>query len=341
MEFTAEQIAAFLGGEVQGDKAAKVWTIAKIEDAQAGALCFLSNMKYEHFLYTTGASIVLVASDLMPSQPVAATLVRVADPYGALAKLLELYVAGKPRKTGISPLASIDPTAEVAEDCYVGEYAVVCPGAKIGAGGRVYPGVYVGDNVTIGRNVLLNPGVVIYSECVLGDNVTIHSGTVVGADGFGFAPNKEGGYDKIPQIGNVIIESDVEIGSNTCIDRATLGSTVIRRGAKIDNLVQIAHNVVMGESTVMAAQGGVAGSTKIGSNCMFGGQVGIVGHIEVGDRVQVASQSGISNSVPAGQTLMGSPAMPAMQHHRANAIYRRLPELEKRISELEKKLAEK
>ncbi len=338
MEFTAQQIAAFLGGEVAGDPAAKVHTIAKIEEASAGALCFLANMKYEQYLYSTGASIVIVAQGFTPAQPVKATLVRVADPYGAFAKLLELYVANKPRKTGISPLASINPTAVVAEDCYVGEFAVIGPGAQVGKGSRIYPHAYIGDRVTIGRDVLVNPNVVIYEECVIGDRVVIHSGTVVGADGFGFAPNASGGYDKIPQIGNVVVESDVEIGANVCIDRATMGSTVVKRGAKIDNLVQIAHNVVVGENTVMAAQTGIAGSTKIGSNCMFGGQVGIVGHLQIGDGVKIASKSGVMNSVDASTTLMGSPSMPGMQFHRSHTIFRRLPELEKRLAALELKV---
>lgn len=341
MEFSAEQIAAFLGGDVVGDKAAKVHTIAKIEEAGPGALCFLSNPKYEHYLYTTGASIVLVKSDFEPSQPVQPALVRVADPYGALAKLLELYVANKPRKTGISPLAAIDPSAEIGEDCYVGEFAVISAGVKVGKGSRIGSHVHVGDGATIGEDVLLNPGVVIYEACVVGDRVIIHSGAVIGADGFGFAPNAAGGYDKIPQIGNVVVESDVEIGANVCVDRATMGSTIIRSGAKIDNLVQIAHNVVVGENSVMASQTGIAGSTKIGRNCMFGGQVGIVGHLTIGDGVKIASQSGVSNHLADGQTVMGSPSMPGMQFHRAHALFRRLPELEKRIAELEKKLAEK
>lgn len=332
-------IAAFLGGEVAGDKAAKVWTIAKIEEAGPGALCFLSNMKYEQYIYTTGATAVIVSKDFVPSQPVAATMIKVADPYGAFAKLLELYVANKPRKTGISPLASIDAAASVADDCYVGEFAVVSPGAKVGKGSRIYPGVYVGDKVAIGERALIFPGVVIYEECVLGNDVTIHAGSVIGADGFGFAPNKNGGYDKIPQVGNVVIEDGVEIGANTCIDRATMGSTIIRKGAKLDNLIQVAHNVAIGENTVMAAQVGIAGSTKIGKNCMFGGQVGIVGHITIGDRVQLASKAGVSNSIDEGEVFMGYPALPGRQFHRSNAVFRNLPELSAKVSKMEKELA--
>ncbi len=339
MEFTLEMVAAFLGGELIGDKNLKVNTIAKIEEAGAGALCFLSNMKYEPHIYTTGATAVIVNRDFTPSQPVSAALIKVDDAYGAFAKLLELYIANKPRKSGVSPLASIDPKAEVGEGCYVGEFAVVSPGAKLGKGCRIYPGVYLGDNVRVGDNALLMPGVVVYEECVLGDNVTIHSGTVIGADGFGFAPNASGGYDKIPQIGNVVIEDGVEIGANTCIDRATMGSTVIHKGAKLDNLIQIAHNVTLGENSVFAAQVGIAGSTHVGANCMFGGQVGTVGHITIGDRVNLGSKTGVSNNIADGETHMGYPSQPISKFHRSNAVIRNLPELSSKVNKLEKELA--
>ncbi|MDR2885362.1 MAG: UDP-3-O-(3-hydroxymyristoyl)glucosamine N-acyltransferase [Rikenellaceae bacterium] len=338
MEFTAETLAGFLGGTVEGDPAAKVWTIAKIEEAGTGALCFLSNPKYEPFIYTTGATAVIVNKDFAPSQPVKATMIRVDDAYGAFAKLLELYVAGKPRKTGVSPLASIDEGATLGEGCYVGQFAVISPGAKVGKNCRIYPGVYLGDNVRVGDNALLMPGVVIYEECVLGNNVTIHAGSVIGADGFGFAPNAAGSYDKIPQVGNVVIEDDVEIGANTCVDRATMGSTVVKKGVKLDNLVQIAHNVVVGENTVLAAQVGVAGSSKIGKNCMAGGQVGISGHLTVGDGVQLGSKSGVSNNIPAGEVHLGYPSMPGRQFHRSFAVYRNLPDLSIKVSKLEKEL---
>ncbi len=316
-----------------------MWTLAKIEEAGAGALCFLSNMKYEPYIYTTGASVVIVGKDFTPSQPVKATMVKVDDAYGAFAKLLELYVANKPRKSGVSPQAAIDPKAEVGEGCYVGEYAVICAGAKVGKNCRIYPGVYIGDHVKIGDNALIYPRVTIYEECVLGNNVTVHAGTVIGSDGFGFAPNASGSYDKIPQIGNVVIEDDVEIGANTCIDRATMGSTRIKRGVKLDNLIQIAHNVTIGEDSVLAAQNGIAGSTKIGRNCMFGGQVGIVGHIEVGDRVQLGSKAGVSNNIPDGQVHVGYPSQPGMQFHRSHAIFRNLPDLSKKVGALEKEVA--
>ncbi len=339
MEFTVEMIAGFLGGDVVGDKNAKVWTIAKIEEAEQGALCFLSNMKYEPFIYTTNATAAIVSKDFVPSSRVKATLIKVADAYGAFAKLLELYVANKPRKTGISPQASIDEKASLGEGCYVGQFAVICPGAKIGKNCRIYPGVYIGDNVKVGDRALLMPGVVIYEECVLGNDVTIHSGSVIGADGFGFAPNAAGGYDKIPQIGNVVIEDGVEIGANTCVDRATMGSTLIKQGVKLDNLIQIAHNVVVGEDSVLAAQVGIAGSTKIGSHAMMGGQVGIVGHITLGDRVQLGSKSGVSNNIGDDEIHMGYPSMPGRQFHRSFAVYRNLPDLSMKVSKLEKEIA--
>jgi len=338
MEFSAEMIAGFLGGEITGDKSAKVWTIAKIEEGEPGSLSFLSNPKYEPHIYDTEASIVIVSHTFKPERPVKATLVAVEDPYASFAKLLELYVANKPQKKGIRELAMIHPSARLGEGCYVGEYAVIDEDVIAGEGCRFFPHVYVGDRVRIGKNVTLHAGVRIYEECVIGDRVIIHAGTVIGADGFGFAPNEKGEFKKIPQIGNVVIEDDVEIGANTCIDRATMGSTVIKKGVKLDNLIQIAHNVVIGENTVCAAQVGIAGSTKVGHNVMMGGQVGIVGHIRIGDHVQLGSRSGISNNIPDNEVFMGAPAMPNSKFQRVNAVYRNLPDLSAKVHQLEKRL---
>ncbi|MBP3331460.1 MAG: UDP-3-O-(3-hydroxymyristoyl)glucosamine N-acyltransferase [Tidjanibacter sp.] len=340
MEFSAEMIAAALGGEIVGDKSAVVSTLSKIEEGQKGSLSFLANPKYENYIYTTEASIVIVNKSFNPTQEVKSTLIKVDDAYGCFAKLLELYNAAKPQKKGIHASAVIDETAQVGENAYIGAYAVIDRGAKVGDNAKIYPHVYVGDGVRIGKNVTLFSGVKIYEGCVLGDNVTIHSGTVIGADGFGFAPNEKGEYDKIPQIGNVVIEDNVEIGANTCVDRATMGSTVIKRGVKLDNLIQIAHNVVIGDNTVMAAQTGVAGSCKVGKNCMMGGQSGIVGHITIGDRVQVGSKAGVSNNVADGEVVMGYPSMPVGKFRRANAVMRNLPEMANRLNKLEKEVAE-
>lgn len=328
MQFTAEIIAGFLGGTVEGDSGATVWSVAKIEEAKEGDLVFLSNPKYEDYIYTTEASVVMVNNDFELKHAIKPTLVRVENAYKAFASLLDLYVANKPRKTGVHALASIEESAVVGSDAYVGQYSVIGENVRIGNGAQIYPQVFVGDNVVIGDNVKLYPGVKIYEECILGDNVTIHSGCVIGGDGFGFAPTEDGTYQKIPQIGNVVIEDNVEIGANSCIDRATMGSTVIKTGVKLDNLIQIAHNVVVGENTVMASQCGVAGSTKIGKNVMMGGQVGVVGHISIADNVKIGSQSGIGHDVTKeGEVMLGSPAMNGLQNHRVQAILKQLPEL--------------
>lgn len=340
MQFTAETIAEFLGGRVDGDPQAVVSTFAKIEEGCAGALSFLANPKYEHYIYDTLSSIVVVSESFTPSQPVKATLIRVADAYASFASLLELYAASKPRRVGISEKASIDSSAQMGGECYVGDFAVIDRGAKIGNGVQIFPHAYIGEGVEIGDGVTVNSGVKIYEGCKIGNNVILHAGCVIGADGFGFAPNEKGEYTKIPQIGNVVIEDDVEVGANTCIDRATMGSTRICRGVKLDNLIQIGHNVVVGSNTVAASQVGIAGSSKVGEHCMIGGQVGIAGHINIGDRVQIGSKSGISNNVPDGVTMMGYPAMQGMSFHRSNAVYRNLPDLQKRIIALEKKVKE-
>jgi len=340
MEFTAEMIAGFLGGEVIGDKQSKVHTVSSIEAGKAGSLTYLTNPKYEPYLYTTQASIVLVDRTFEPSQPTAATLVKVDDAGLCVLKLLEMYNAAKPRRKGVSRLASVSERASLGDDCYVGDFTVVEEEVRIGRGCQIYPQVYLGRGVRIGEGTILYPGVKIYEGCVVGSNCILHAGAVIGADGFGFMPNAAGGFDKIPQLGNVVIEDDVEIGANTCIDRAKTDSTVIRRGVKLDNLIQIGHNVQIGENTVSSAQTGIAGTSKVGSNCFLAGQVGIADHVTIGDRVKVGSKSGIDKNVPDGEIRFGYPALPGMQYHRSAAIFKRLPELAQRIAELEKRLAE-
>lgn len=339
MEFTAKQIAEFIGGKVEGNEQAAVNTFAKIEEGQPGAISFLSNPKYTHYLYDTKSTIVLVNEDLELEQPVSTTLIRVKNAYEAVARLLQLYESMKPRKTGIDPLAFVSPKATIGSDVYIGAFACIGDGAVIGDGTQVYPHVVIGDGVKIGRQCLLYPNVTIYQGCQLGNGVTIHAGSVIGADGFGFAPNVEG-YEKIPQIGIVVIEDNVEIGANTCIDRSTMGQTVIHRGVKLDNLIQVAHNCEIGENTVMSAQVGVAGSTKVGSWCMFGGQVGLAGHITVGDHVNLGAQSGVPSSLKANQTLIGTPPMEPTPYFKSQAIFRRLPDMYKELSALRKEIEE-
>lgn len=337
MEFTAKQIADFIGGKVEGDEQATVNTFSKIEGGKKGAISFLSNPKYTHHIYDTKSTIVLVNEDLVLDKPVSATLIRVKNAYESVAKLLQLYASTLPRKTGIDPLASISPKATIGKDVYIGAFACIGDGTTIGDGTQVYPHTVIGDGVTIGENCKFYPNVTIYDGCKLGNNITIHAGSVIGADGFGFAPNTEG-YDKIPQIGIVIIEDDVEIGANTCIDRSTMGATVIRKGVKLDNLIQVGHNVEIGENTVMSAQVGIAGSTKVGSWCMFGGQVGLAGHITIGDKVFLGAQSGVPGNIKSNQTLIGAPPMEPKAFFKAQAIVRKLPELYKQINELQKQV---
>ena len=331
-------IAGLLGGEVAGDPKAKVSELAKIEEGKQGALSFLSNPKYEPYIYDTDSSIVIVNRSFVPSGPVKATMVRVDDAYACFAKLLELYAANKPRKTGTSSLASISPSARLGGNCYVGEFAVICDNVKTGDNVSIYPQVYIGDNVSLGNNVTLYPGVKIYEGCVIGNNVTIDAGSVIGADGFGWAPNEDGTYSKIPQLGNVVIEDNVDIGANTCIDRATMGSTMISKGVKLDNLVQIGHNASVGENTVAASQFGLAGSSKVGANAMIGGQAGIAGHLKVGDNVKLASKAGVTNNIKDGETHTGYPSMSGMSFHRSHAVFRNLPELSRKINSLEKEI---
>ena len=336
MQFSAEMIAAGLGGEIVGNKDVTVSTFAKIEEGHQGAISFLANPKYEPYLYTTDSSIVIVNRSLELKGEVKATLIKVDDAYGCFAKLLELYAAYKPKKSGVHPMAVVAESAMVGEGCYIGPYVVVDEGAVIGEGVSLYPHVYVGDGATIGDGTTLHSGVKVYEGCKIGKRCIVHSGAVIGSDGFGFAPNAQGSYDKIPQIGIVTIEDDVEIGANTTIDRATMGSTVIEKGAKLDNLVQIGHNVVIGESTVMAGQSAVAGSAKVGKRCMIGGQAGVVGHVTIGDGTVVASVTGVSNSVPAGSQIMGNHGIDARRYRRVNAVYRNLPELQRTVNQLEK-----
>src|SRR5690606_8477822 len=342
MQFSAHQIAAFVNGSLEGDPDVMVDQLAKIEEASKGSLSFLSNPKYEPYLYTTKASVVIVNDDLKLERPVASTIVRVKNAYLAFSTLLELYNKMRLDKTGIEERAFIDETAEVGEDVYVGAFAYIDRGAVIGNRCKIYPNVYIGDNVKIGDDTTLFPGVTVYFDCVIGERVIIHSGTVVGSDGFGFAPQEDGSYNKISQIGNVIIEDDVEIGANSVIDRATMGSTIIRQGVKLDNLIQIAHNVEIGKHTVIAAQSGISGSTKIGRNTVIGGQVGVVGHISIANGSQIQAQSGVNRTIAEeGKRWSGSPAAPYNAQMRSQVVYSRLPELERRLEELEQLLLTK
>lgn len=339
MEFSAKQIATYLQGEIVGDENAKVSTFAKIEEGMPGAISFLSNPKYTHYIYDTRSSIVLVNADFEPEREIPATLIKVENAYEALAKLLKLYESSKPRKTGIDPLAYVSPTATVAEGAYVAPFAYVGDGATVGKDAMIYPHAYVGDNVRVGNNTILYANVSVYHDCRIGNNCILHSGAVIGADGFGFAPSPAG-YDKIPQIGIVIIEDNVEIGANTCVDRATMGATIIHSGVKLDNLIQIAHNDVIGSHTVMAAQVGVAGSTKVGEWCMMGGQVGLSGHITIGDKVSIGAQSGIAGDVKAGLNVMGTPAIDVKQFFKAAVVHKKLPEMYSELNALRRELNE-
>ena len=339
MEFTARQIAEMIGGHIEGNENATVHTFAKIEEGQEGALSFLSNPKYTHFLYDTHSSIVLVNDDLQLEQPVTATLIRVPNAYEAVAKLLQIYESIKPSKTGIDTLAFVSAKATIGKNVYIGPFACIGDGAVIGDGTQIYPHTVIGEGVTIGDRCLLYPNVTIYQGCKIGNAVTIHSGSVIGADGFGFAPGSEG-YDKIPQIGIVIIEDNVEIGANTCIDRSTMGATIIRRGVKLDNLIQVAHNCEIGENTVMSAQAGMAGSTKIGQWCMVGGQAGFAGHIHVADKTFVGAQCGVISNTKGNEQLIGSPAMEPKTYFRGMAVLKHLPEMYRELAQLKREVEE-
>lgn len=339
MQLTADIIAQHLGGRVSGPGDVLVSDFAKIESAKPGTITFLSNPKYTPYLYSTEASVVIVGKDFVPEQEVKATLIHVDDPYNALAQLLNVAAAYlKPQPTGIEQPCHIAEGVELEGDCYVGAFAYIAPGVKLGKNVKIYPNVYIGHNVTIGDDCVLYPGVKIYYGCKLGKRCVIHAGTVIGSDGFGFAPDAQGVYHKIEQIGIVELADDVEIGANATIDRSTMGRTYIDRGVKLDNLVQVAHNVEIGHDTVMASQTGVAGSTKIGANCMVGGQVGFAGHITVGDRVVIGAQTGVPNNVEDGARIMGYPAMPARDFARIVASQKQLPRIVRLVDQLEKKI---
>jgi UDP-3-O-[3-hydroxymyristoyl] glucosamine N-acyltransferase len=340
MEFTASQIASLLGGEVLGNPNATVSSLSKIEEGKVGSLSFLSNPAYTQYIYSTQASIVIVDKNFVAEHDVNATLVKVDDARMAFAKLLEMYNQMRLAKTGIEQPSFIATTATVGNNCYIGAFSYIGENVNIGNNVKIYPNTYIGDNTTIANDTVVYAGVKIYHDCVIGTSCTIHSGAIIGGDGFGFAPNSsQNGYAKVTHIGNVIIENNVEIGSNTTIDRATLGSTIIRKGAKLDNLIQIAHNVEVGENTVIAAQTGIAGSTKIGENCMIGGQVGIVGHLTIANGVKIAAQSGIGQSiVNENEVLQGSPAFAIGDYKRSYVMFKKLPQLNNKISELEKQL---
>ena len=340
MEFTAKQIADIIGGRVEGNEQVAINTFAKIEEGKPGAISFLSNPKYTHYLYDTHSSVVLINEDLELEKPVSATLIRVKNAYESVARLLQLYESMKPRKTGVDPNAYISEKATIGKDVYIGAFAYIGDGVVIGNGTQVFPHTVISDGVTIGENCTLFPNVTIYQGCKLGNNVTIHAGSVIGADGFGFAPNIDG-YDKIPQIGIVVIEDNVEIGANTCIDRSTMGQTVIRKGVKLDNLIQVAHNCEIGENTVMSAQVGMAGSTKIGAWCMIGGQAGFSGHIHVADKTFVGAQCGvIGNTKGNGEQLIGSPAVNPKMYFKARALDAKLPDMYRQIAQLQREIDE-
>lgn len=340
MKFNIKQIADILGGSFEGNGNDEIWKLCKIEEGELGGLSFLANSKYTNYIYDTKATAVIVSNDFIPEHPINASLIRVADPYLAFAMLLKKYNEIQLDKRGIDPLAFISPSATIGKDCYIGPFAFIGDNVKIGDNTKIYPQTYVGDNSIIGDSTTLFAGVRIYQNIVIGNRCTLHSGVVIGGDGFGFAPTAEGSYQKIDQIGNVIIEDDVEIGANTTIDRATMGSTIIHRGVKLDNLCQIAHNVQVGENTVMASQSGIAGSGKVGSHCIIAGQVGIVGHIEVGNNVTIAAQSGVTRNFPDGVTILGSPATDAIKQRKNYVYQRNLDQLYKRLDELERKVKE-
>ncbi len=340
MEFTARQLASLLNGTVDGDPEVKVSNFSKIEEGKAGTLTFLANPKYEHYIYKTNASIVLVNNDFNPTETVNAALIRVENAYASLALLLDMVEKSKAKKTaGVDSTAFISSSAELGEDAYVGNFAYIGDQVKIGKNCRIYPQVYIGDNVSIADNCILYPHATIYPGCIIGNNCIIHAGAVIGSDGFGFA--KEGdGYKKIPQLGNVIIEDDVEVGANATIDRAVMDSTIIRKGVKIDNLVQIAHNVEVGENTVMASQVGISGSTKIGKNCQFGGQAGLSGHIKIADNTKVGPQAGVISDVKDKAAILGAPAIDLRAFMKSSAVFNRLPEMYRTLGQMQREIEE-
>ncbi len=340
MQITAKEIAQILKGTVEGDENVLIWKPCKIEEGEEGGITFLANPKYTNYIYEKCASAVIVKKTFQPDRPIKSTLIRVDNPYLAVAKLLHTFNQMTKPPKGRSWKSSVGRHSKLGKGCYVGEYAVIGRDVKIGNNVNIYPQVYVGDRCEIGDNTTLYPGVKVYCDCKIGANCVLHSGVVIGADGFGFAPREDGGYDKIDQIGNVVIEDNVEIGANTCVDRATMGQTIIHHGAKLDNLCQIAHNVSIGSNTVMASQSAVAGSGKVGEHCVIAGQVGIVGHIEVGNNVTIAAQSGVTRNVKDGSVLLGTPAIDGAKQKRNYVYQRNMEALVKRIDDLERKLKE-
>ena len=341
MQISAKELGLLLNGIVEGDASVKVSGPSKIEEGTKGTISFLANPKYEHFVYTTESSILLVSKDFKPEKPLSSTLIRVDNVYESVARLLDKFGGDIPQLIGISEDAFIHDESEIQGGVSVGSFSVIEKGAIIGVGSTIYPQVFIGQNAEIGKNVTLYPGVKVFHNCKIGDNCILHANAVIGSDGFGFAPQDDGSFKKIPQLGNVVLEDEVEIGANTVIDRATMGSTIIRKGAKLDNLIQIAHNVEIGEHTAIAAQAGLAGSAKVGKNALIGGQAGIVGHVEIADGTKVQAQSGINKSIKKeGTAVYGSPALDYNNYLRSYAVFRRLPELQQKINALEKQLAE-
>jgi len=341
MNFKANMIAEFLKGTIEGNPDVEVNDVTKIEEGRPGTLSFLANPKYEKYIYESLSSIVIVNNDFEPRQKVKATLIRVENAYESFADLLTMYEQSKPKKHGISSQTSIDDSAQLGDNLYIGDFSVISPGAKIGNDVMIYPQVFIGENVTIGDGSIIYPGVKVYHNCTVGKECVIHGGAVIGADGFGFAPNSENDYKKIPQIGTVILEDHVEIGSNTTIDRATMGSTIIRKGVKLDNLIMIAHNVEIGENTVIAAQSGISGSTKIGKDCLLGGQVGLIGHLKIADGVKIAAQSGVQKDIKVeGEIVQGSPTFGFTHYQKSYLLFKKLPDMRKEINQLEREIEE-
>ena len=338
MKFTAEQIAGILEGEVVGNPNAEVATLSKIEEGVEGSLTFLSNPKYANYIYTTKATITIVNHSFVPENEISTTLIKVEDAYKSFSKLLEYYNQVKLMKSGIEQPSVLSENVTYGDNLYLGSFSYIGKNVKIGANVKIYPNCFIGDNVVIGDDCVFFAGVKIYSETIIGNNCNIHSGSIIGSDGFGFAPNPDGSFTKIPQIGNVILEDNIDIGSCTTIDRATIGSTIIRKGVKLDNQIQIAHNVEIGENTVIAAQTGIAGSTKIGKNCMIGGQVGFAGHLIIGDNVRIQAQSGIGKNIREGETLQGSPSFNYGDWNKSYVHFRNLPKIVAEVEELKKKI---
>ncbi len=339
MNFTAKAIAEFLSGSVDGDPEVSINDVAKIEEGRPGALSFLANPKYEKHIYNSASSVVIVNRDFKPEKPIKPTLIRVDNAYESFASLLNLYEQSKPQKKGVSKLSSVSDSAKIGANTFIGDFAVISDGAVVGDNVQIHPQVFIGENVTIGNNTILYPGVKIYHDCIIGSHCIFHSGVVIGGDGFGFAPDSENNYSKVPQLGNVLIEDHVEVGANSTVDRATMGSTILRKGVKLDNLIMVAHNVEIGKNTVIAAQTGISGSTKIGENVLMGGQVGLAGHITIAKGVKIGAQAGIGSSIKKEDSvIMGSPAFDLHAFYKSYAVFRKLPELRKQVLDMENEI---